>query len=146
MLSWFQENSAVLLTLLGILSVVTFVGSLVALPLLVARLPADYFVRTQQVTLPWRTARPVRNSILCVLRNLLGFLLVLGGLAMLFLPGQGVLTIAVGLLMMDLPKKRAFQGWVISWKPVQGGINWLRRKAHQPDLILGVADATDQSA
>ena len=103
MLSWFQENSAVLLTLLGILSVVTFVGSLVALPLLVARLPADYFVRPQQVTLPWRTARPVRNSILCVLRNLLGFLLVLGGLAMLFLPGQGVLTIAVASSLRSIP-------------------------------------------
>ena len=55
---------------------------------------------------------------------------------MLFLPGQGILTIAIGLLMIDFPKKRAFQAWLLAWKPVNRGINWLRRKADQPEFIL----------
>jgi len=143
---WLQENAAILLTVLGLLSVSTFVGSLVILPILVARLPADHFVRVRTGPPPWRTRRPVRDTALCLLRNLLGLMLVAGGLAMLFLPGQGLLTIGVGLLMMDIPKKRAFQGWVISWKPVRGGINWLRRRAGRPDLVLGDVAASDQSA
>ena len=73
---------------------------------------------------------------LAILRNLLGLLLVLGGVLMLFLPGQGILTIVIGLLMIDTPKKRAFQAWVLAWKPVNRGINWMRRKAHQPEFLL----------
>ena len=73
---------------------------------------------------------------LVIFRNFLGLLLVLGGVLMLFLPGQGILTIVIGLLMIDTPKKRAFQAWVLAWKPVNRGINWMRRKAHQPEFLL----------
>ena len=73
---------------------------------------------------------------LVILRNLLGALLMLGGLLMLVLPGQGLLTIVIGLLMIDTPKKRAFQAWLLAWKPVNRGINWMRRKANQPEFML----------
>jgi hypothetical protein len=38
--------------------------------------------------------------------------------------------------MIDFPKKRAFQAWLLAWKPVNRGINWLRRKANQPEFIF----------
>ena len=136
MLMWIQANATVLLTGLGVLSVATFVLSLVALPIVVAKLPEDYFVAKRERVLPWRSARPVRDTLLVVGRNILGVALVAGGIAMLFLPGQGLLTIAIGLLIIDLPRKRAFEAWVLSWKPIHKGLDWLRRKANKPVLRL----------
>ncbi|MEE2681025.1 MAG: PGPGW domain-containing protein [Planctomycetota bacterium] len=135
MLAWIHLHTSLLLTVLGALGVLTFVGSLVALPILIARLPEDHFVSERSRSLPWRSQHPTRDTLLRIGRNLLGLMLVLGGLAMLFLPGQGILTIAIGLLLMDLPKKRAFQAWLLSWRPVHRGMNWLRRKANQPEFI-----------
>ncbi|MBC24195.1 MAG: hypothetical protein CMJ32_09810 [Phycisphaerae bacterium] len=137
MFTWIQAHSALLLTSLGVLGIVTFVGSLIALPILIARLPADHFITERTTVRPWRSDHPVRSVLLVVGRNLLGVLLILGGLVMLFLPGQGILTIAIGLLMIDFLNKRAFQAWLLAWKPVNRGINWLRRKAGQPEFILG---------
>jgi hypothetical protein len=134
--TWIQAHSALLLTGLGVVGVITFVVSLVALPMIIARLPVDYFICDEDRILPWRSTHPVRSTMLAILRNLLGLLLVLGGVLMLFLPGQGILTIVIGLLMIDTPKKRAFQAWVLAWKPVNRGINWMRRKAHQPEFLL----------
>ena len=137
MVTWFQAHAAVLLTGLGVLGVVTFVLSLIALPIIVSKLPEDYFVARRDRVFPWNTHRPIWNTVLVVGRNALGVILVLGGIGMLFLPGQGLLTIALGLLMMDLPRKRAFEAWVLSWKPIHNGINWLRKKANKPALQLG---------
>ncbi len=136
MLTWVQSHSTLLLTGLGVLGVVTFAVSLITLPIIVARLPVDYFVSPRKRSLPWRGEHPLRSTLLVVLRNLLGMFLVFGGLMMLVLPGQGVLTIVIGLLMIDAPKKRAFQAWLLAWKPVNRGVNWLRRKAHQPEFML----------
>ena len=136
MITWIEAHSALLLTGLGLLGVVTFVASLIALPIIIARLPADHFVVERARAVSREDARPLRSILLALGRNLLGVLLVLGGVLMLFLPGQGILTIAIGLLMIDFPKKRAFQAWLLAWKPVNRGINWLRRKADQPEFIL----------
>ena len=136
MITWIEAHSALLLTGLGVLGVVTFVASLIALPIIIARLPADHFVVERARSVPRRGARPLRSILLVLGRNLLGVLLVLGGVLMLFLPGQGILTIAIGLLMIDFPKKRAFQAWLLAWKPVNRGINWLRRKADQPEFVF----------
>ncbi len=132
---WGHQHATLLLTGMGILGILTFVGSLIALPVLIARLPADHFVARRSPSPPGKSVHPTRDGLLRIGRNLLGVMLVLGGAAMLILPGQGILTIAIGLLMMDLPKKRAFQAWVLSWRPVHRGINWLRRKANQPEFV-----------
>ena len=144
MLTWFELHSVTILTTLGLLGVLTFIGSLIALPILVARLPADYFSCPATSTPPWRGDHPARSTMLSIGRNLLGLILVIGGIGMLFLPGQGLLTLAIGLLMMDFPRKRAFQAWVLSWKPVQNGINWLRRKANRPEFELTTATAVSR--
>ena len=136
MFEWIHEHAAFVLTTLGIVGVVTFVGSLVALPIIVAKIPAGYFLPKPQSVLPWRSERPVRNSILVIARNTLGVMLVIGGIAMLILPGQGLLTIAIGLLLIDFPRKRALAAWILSWKPIHQGINWLREKAKEPPLLL----------
>ena len=145
MIHWMETHSAMLLTGLGVLGLVTFVTSLIALPIIVARLPVDHFIVSCRRMSPWRSCRPVRNTLLAVLRNLLGTALVIGGVMMLVLPGQGILTIVIGLLMIDLPKKRAFQARLLAWKPVNRGINWMRRRAHQPEFVLQSASISSTS-
>jgi Na+/H+ antiporter NhaD/arsenite permease-like protein len=84
---------------LGIFSVLAVLASLVLVPRFLAKLPRDYLNHeepTDQHSLPWR-----------ILRNLLGVALVLLGIAMLLLPGQGLLTLLVGVLLVDFPGKHA---------------------------------------
>ena len=139
MLPWIEAHSILLLSGLGVLGLATFVGSLIALPILIARLPVDHFISDRTRVRPWRSLHPVRSTVLVCLRNLLGMILIVGGVLMLVLPGQGILTIVIGLLMIDAPKKRAFQAWLLAWKPVNRGINWMRRKANQPEFMLSAS-------
>ena len=69
-------------------------------------------------------------------KNLAGAVLVLAGLAMLVLPGQGLLTIVVGLLFLDFPGKRSLELRLVRHPPVLRTINWLRATAHRPPLQM----------
>ena len=55
---WLSENGA-LLGWLGILSVIMFVGTLLIIPVLVARIPADYFVDETRHISKTRKLHPV---------------------------------------------------------------------------------------
>ncbi|MCH2161933.1 MAG: PGPGW domain-containing protein [Phycisphaerales bacterium] len=132
LVTWVKAHGAALGTALGILGLVMFVGSLLLLPVLVARMPADYFVRTP----PPRGSRSARTVILHLLRNTLGVVLVIGGIIMLVLPGQGLLTIAIGLLVLEFPGKRRLQAWILRRSVIRRGINWLRSRAHRPPLMF----------
>jgi UPF0716 family protein affecting phage T7 exclusion len=71
-----------------------------------------------------------------IAKNLLGLVLLAGGILMLFIPGQGLLTIFMGLVLIDYPKKFAFEKKLVSIPAVLKGLNWLRKKAHQPPLKI----------
>jgi hypothetical protein len=58
------------------------------------------------------------------------------GVAMLVLPGQGVLTIITGLLLLDFPGKYRFERWLVRRGPVLRGVNWLRDRAGRQALRL----------
>jgi hypothetical protein len=131
---WLQANQSALWWL-GALSVVTFVGSLIAIPILVARIPADYFAPKQRDRVPWRQSNPVLHGCGLILKNLAGSVFVVAGLAMLVLPGQGILTILIGVMLMDFPGKFALERWLVRKKTVLRAINWIRAKAGQPALL-----------
>ncbi len=135
MFAWLRGHETVLWWL-GALSVVTFVGTLVALPLVVARLPPDYFTHAQR-PVHRRHAQATGARLLGRLgKNLLGVLMVLVGVAMLLLPGQGILTILIGLMLLDFPGKRGLERRLVQQPAVWRAINWMRAKAHQPALEL----------
>ena len=69
-------------------------------------------------------------------KNLLGYLLIVAGIAMLLLPGQGVLTMLLGFIMVDLPGKYRFERWLVARPLVLRSINMLRRRAGREPLIL----------
>ena len=135
MLQWLRDNEA-LLWWLGIGSVVMFVGSLLLLPWLVAKIPADYFMPSKRPVHPLVQRHPVIRLLLAVLRNLLGVVILLAGVAMLILPGQGILAILLGLMLIDFPGKYRLEQWAIRKPSVHKPINWLRTKAKREPLQI----------
>ncbi len=136
MVEWIQAHEA-LLWWLTAASAVIFVFFLAAVPWLVAQIPEDYFAAEKR---PERQ-RAGNHSyalllMLPVVKNALGGMLVLTGVALLVLPGQGLFTIMLGLALMNFPGKFKLQRWLISRGPVLRMVNGLRRKKGQPELFL----------
>jgi hypothetical protein len=67
----------------------------------------------------------------------MGCILLAGGFLMLFIPGQGLLTIFMGLVLIDYPKKFAFEKKLVTIPAILKGLNWLRKKADKPPLNVG---------
>jgi hypothetical protein len=124
-----------LLALLGIGSLVMFVASALAVPWYIVRVPPDHFAQ------PWRRGRWLserpgwQRAVLVVLKNVLGVVLLVAGIAMLVLPGQGLLTILVSLVLLDLPGKHALERRIILWPPLFRTLNHLRRRAGRAPLV-----------
>jgi len=116
-------------------SVATFVASVVTLPILVVRMPADYVVRDGSGG-SWAAHHPLVRVTVLIVKNLVGGLFVGAGILMLFVPGQGILTILIGLSLLDLPGKRAFERRLVSSPAVFEAINVIRARAGRPPLRL----------
>ena len=119
---------------LSVLSVVMFVVSLVALPWIVAKIPADYFLHDSRTATDWHSQRPLIRWLILIGKNLLGIMLLVGGIIMIFVPGQGILTMAMGLVLMDYPGKFRLERWIVSHPKILGGLNWLRKLRHAEPL------------
>lgn len=123
-----------LITVVVAISIIGFLASIVLVPWFFCRIPADYYTSHDRPSLPFVSRPSQLRLVVRVLKNLLGVTLVLLGFLLLFLPGQGLLTIAVGLLLVDFPGKRRFQCWLVGRPAIHRAINALRRRAHQPPL------------
>ena len=67
-------------------------------------------------------------------KNLIGLSLIIGGLLMLVLPGQGLLTIVTGLLLVNYPGKYKLEQKLSSMPSIFRALNWIRLKAKKPPL------------
>jgi len=123
---------------LGALSVATLLFSAIALPLVLVRLPANYFVR--RPVRDWPTRHPAVHVFLVAVKNLLGLVFVLAGIAMLVLPGQGLLTIFIGILLLDFPGKRRVERWLIRLPRALKAANWMRARYGQPPFHFELGD------
>lgn len=137
MLDWLAEHQRLFLWL-GVLSVGSLVLVALLLPLIVVRLPADHFVRPHRIG---HGRRGWLDWLWHLGKNALGAVFVLAGLAMLLLPGQGLLTIAIGLLLMDFPGKRRLELRLLSRPKILQLINRLRAKHGRPPLLVKAGDA-----
>ena len=127
--------SPVALEFLFLLSIVGFVGSVIAIPWILIRLPQDYFCESHPRT--WLKDRhPVLRLIALALKNFVGWILLLGGIAMLVLPGQGLLTILIGVSLMDFPGKRAIERKLVSRPLILQAINRIRQRFDRPPLVI----------
>lgn len=124
-----------LLISLTVASAVGFIGSLIAIPLILVRLPADYFdTRTPRHWM--KDHHPLLRLMGLVVKNIVGAVFLLAGFAMLFLPGQGLLTMLIGISLMDFPRKRELEAKMVGQPTLLGVINAMRQKFHKPPLTL----------
>lgn len=133
-IAWFQAHQT-LLGWMGLLSLAAFVGSLASIFLILIHLPQNYFLypRRTRSSVPFADFPAVRILYL-ILKNILGGIFVLAGLAMLVLPGQGILSILIGLSFLSLPGKRRLVRRLVLAPSVLQSINRLRRRAGKPPL------------
>jgi hypothetical protein len=113
-----------------------FIATLIVVPWLIVRIPADYFAHGKRPRQPWDGRHPLVRGALLAGKNLLGYLLIAVGAAMLVLPGQGVLTMLLGFILVDLPGKYRFERWFVARPLVLRTINRLRRRARREPLVV----------
>jgi len=116
------------------LSLLTFLVSLLLVPFLVVRIPRDYFTHHERPSTLWKHRHPLVRFLFLAIKNLVGIFLILIGIAMLVLPGQGLLTIFLGIILVDIRGKYRLERWLVGKRPVLRSINWLRRRAGHPAL------------
>lgn len=104
--------------------------SMLAIPWLLVRMPANYFNRHSS---PGHWRRP-SGWLLWVLRNTLAVLLLLAGIAMLVLPGQGMLTIVIAIMVSTFPGKYRLERAIMRRPGILRAANWIRHRYHQPPL------------
>lgn len=124
----------------AVVSLLTLVGSALALPWLIARLPADWLVRP----LPERRGGAVALATWFA-RNVAALLLLLAGIAMLVLPGQGLLTIVAALVVADLPGKHRLERRLLGHPSLLAVANRLRARAGVPPLRAPHHDPASRS-
>jgi len=138
-LPWIQTHR-MLLGLLGGLSILTFFGTLLVIPIILAKMPADYFVREVHREKHRTGFYQTVHYFLLILKNLIGVLFLVTGFAMLFIPGQGVLTILIGISLMNFPGKRRLEKKIVQKPSALSAINWIRSKAGKGHLIIVNSD------
>lgn len=110
------------------------------LTLLLARqfllaLPADHFCRTGKPSVS--KARRIADRIVGVLLIGLGIVLAVPGI-----PGQGLLLVLVGLILLDLPILRRLELRVLRVSAVSKAVNRMRTKAGKAPLDLPIDSST----
>ena len=129
MIEFLDQNLSSILSWLAISSLFIFFFSILAINFLIKMIPVDYFDSSKRELSPFKTSNPIIWLILFITKNVMGYLLIIGGILMLVLPGQGLLTIFLGLIFSDYPGKYKLEKRFITIKPIYRYINWVRKKS-----------------
>ncbi len=119
---------------LGLLSFLIFIFSLVTIKWLVALIPSDYFVSKKDTK--FKSEYPFIWLISMIIKNIIGYVLIIGGILMLLLPGQGLFTIFIGLMMSNYPGKYYIEKKFIAIPSILKTINWLRKQSNKEPIII----------
>jgi hypothetical protein len=118
----------------GSISLFIFLFSLLTIKWLVALIPEDYFINKRVSKI--RSINPLLWYVFLIIKNIIGYSLILGGVMMLVLPGQGIFTIIIGLMLSNYPGKYSIERRFIAIPSILKSINWLRRKSNKPPINL----------
>ena len=132
-IQWFADHPEVLISM-GISSIFIFLISILGISWFVAQIPEDYFLRSKRQPSKWQEQNPILRFVVMFGKNLIGLSLIIGGLLMLVLPGQGLLTIVTGLLLINYPGKYKLEQKLSSIPSIFKALNWIRVKAKKPPL------------
>ena len=124
--------------IIGVLIFVATLGmSLAIVSFILVKLPADHFSREHETKF-WAGPRPVFRAAGIIGKNILGVLLVAIGIVLSIpgVPGQGLLTILLGVMLLDFPGKRRLEQKLLSRPGIVKSINKLRARFDKPPLKL----------
>jgi len=124
------EQLQPLLPILTVSGVIMALASMMAIPWLLVRMPTDYFNTPSR---PLHYRGPLAWCI-WVVRNALALVLLAAGVLMLILPGQGILTILMALMVSTFPGKYRMERAIMRRPRVLRAANWIRRRYHKPGL------------
>ncbi len=137
-LEWLVED----LTWGGVLFAVglflaTFTVSLLVVGFLLVKLPATYFLDSHNRDF-WVDRHPLLRTLAHVGKNALGLLLMVVGvmLSLPGVPGQGILTILIGVMLVDFPGKRRLERKLVGRPKVLHAVNRLRARYGKPPLVI----------
>lgn len=126
---WLKLHGMILISV----SIASFVVSILFCTLVIAYLPSDYFLPNRQEN---RIRHPVLRIGLKCLKNLFAVVLVVVGIIQIPLPGQGVLTMLIGIIISDIPGKRKLERRIIRSPVVLATANGIRSRFKRPLLVL----------
>ncbi|MDI1243125.1 MAG: hypothetical protein PSX80_14515 [bacterium] len=139
MIDWLSQLWASITLGQMLIGVALFLGSLAlsfgAIAIVMIKIPANYFSTHYKHDFLPGSPFIVRWGAV-IGKNILGVLLILLGLALSLpgVPGQGILTILLGLIMLDIPGKRPLEARIIQRPAVLSAINNLRARYAKPPL------------
>lgn len=119
------------------LFLISLTVSFAAIAVVMVKIPENYFSTHYKRDFlpgsPWivRWGAVIAKNILGLFLICLGIVLSLPGV-----PGQGILTILLGLIMIDIPGKRPLEAKIIERTAVRNAIDKLRAKYGKPPLVL----------
>jgi len=141
MMSWLWEFWSSLTldgVLLGVgLFFVSLLVSFAAIAIVMVKIPPTYFSLDHRREFLTDRHWFLRSSAL-VLKNILGLFLIIVGILLSLpgVPGQGILTILLGLIMLDIPGKRSIEAKIIQQPRVLAAVNNLRKRYNKPPLVM----------
>lgn len=124
--------------LLGVgIFLLSLLFSFAAIGIVMVKIPENYFSSHYQQDFMPGSSWIVRWGAV-IAKNIFGFLLVLLGIVLSLpgVPGQGILTILLGLIMLDIPGKRPLEARIIKRPAVLSAINNLRARYKKPPLVM----------
>ena len=139
MFEWLSENVIARVSGAGLvygflMFVVTFAASSAVAAFVIVKMPANYFhsshgrefLTESHPTLRWAGI---------VVKNVIGLVLVILGVVMMVAPGPGVLTILLGVTLLDFPGKRRLELKLVRRPAVRQAIDRVRARFGRPPLF-----------
>ena len=117
------------------LFVVSIALSLLIVGIVMVKIPENYFSSHYQHDFLPNSSWLTRWGAV-VAKNVAGLVLVIAGIVMLVGPGQGILTILIGLILMDIPGKRPLEARLIKRPVILAAVNSFRAKYNKPPLVM----------
>ena len=130
-LTWWQIGLAVAGALGGI------VLSYIVVSIVIVRMPVNYFHSDREHHfLP--DTNPVLRSVAIAVKNIIGVLMILIGIVLSLpaVPGPGLVTVFIGLMITDIPGKRVVEAKIIKRPLVLSAVNRLRARYNRPALVI----------
>jgi len=115
----------------------SFFINLAIVSVVLVKLPKDHFSKHRKTKF-WSGPRPWIHAAKFIGKNIAGILLVALGIVLSLpgVPGQGLLTILLGIMLLDFPGRDRLEQKLLSKPSIVNSINRLRQRFGKPPLEL----------